>query len=274
MPDQTEYEAAFDAGRESVVAVKLDPEWIEGLPYAAIRGDLKLVKMEDFLPSPVRRRAKAVFTDAASFCSYIEDFRGDSILVTADRAQGQLVARLDYHGRGIDGPASWNTHEATLKLQHSPEWLTWTKKDRQQQSQVEFAEFLEQNLPDIEEPDGAVFIEAALDLEAKRTVNFKRAHNLTNGLTQFFYEEAEDGKGKGEVKLPREFTLAISPYEHTDPVLVKARLRYRISDEGKLTFTYVLDRPHKAIETAFAEVITYIAGATGIRPLLGTVTPL
>lgn len=272
MADKTETEAAFDLGAESV-KTRVEVQDIHGIPFALIPEGMELKWLEDRLPEPLRRRATASFSAVDSFCLYVKEFGGESVLLTAERSSGAVVAKLDYHQRGKDGAASWNTHEAKLGLQHSPEWKLWIAANGKFMGQVEFAEFLEQNLPDITEPDGGTIMDAALHLEAKRSVVFKRAHNLTNGTTQFFYEETEEGKGKGEVKLPSSFKLAIPVYEHTLPIPLAARLRYRISDEGKLTFAYVLDRPRKAVEAAFETVLSDVADGTGIRPLLGTVTP-
>ena len=51
----------------------------------------------------------------------------------------------------------------------SREWLLWNKAHRQHMSQLSFAEFLQDNLPDVISPDGADLLDMSLKFEASQS---------------------------------------------------------------------------------------------------------
>ena len=113
-------------------------------------------------------------------------------------------------------------------------------------------------------------LEEARTLEAKKKVNFASSLRLSDGSTQFTYEEDVQGSAqKGQLQVPEVFVLAIPVFENGDLWRVEAQLRYRIADGGKLTIWYELVRPHKVIETAVKELRATIATETGLPVLVG-----
>ena len=78
----------------------------------------------------------------------------------------------------------------------------------------------------------------------------------------------------GDMQVPDRFVLGICPFVGAYGVEMSARLRFRISDGGKLTFIYILDRPFKVIESAFASARARIEAETGLTVHLGSATVL
>lgn len=262
---RTEYDAAFSQGA-AVAEIRTDP----GVhPFVVVPDGFNLTDLEHMMDAPRRIRQAVSLTDEASFLAYLEEFKTENTRIFANRDKSTLTAVIDYHG-GEDAP-SWCSHLATLTLEKSPEWLTWTAKNGQQLSQTAFAEFLEDNVADVVEPDDATILEAAKGLEAKKTVHFKSGVNLDNGSVQFTYAEDVNGTtSKAALKVPTRFVLGLSPYTGGQPIKVQARLRYRINNDV-LTFTYLIERPHKVLEFAFDKVLESVASETQIKPLLGRV---
>jgi uncharacterized protein YfdQ (DUF2303 family) len=265
MADRTEFQSALDAAvgaRNDLFDMGDGGEPLKFLPQG-----YQVVELEQYLARPLRKRASAVFTSLASFIEYVGAFKGDDTRIFADDRVGTVTALIDYHG----AEPSWCEHKAVLTLRQTPEWQTWAGRSGKAMSQVDFAEFIEDNLPDILNPSGAEMLEIAKHLEAKRTVHFASGVNLSNGMIQLTYSEQEDGRVKGQVEVPQRFTLHLSPFEHAVPVAVPVRLRYRIADE-KLTFTYIVDRPHKVLEEAIGRVLSAVEVELIQRPLIGSVT--
>lgn len=258
---QTEYEAAFAAGAASCHVFEKGGS----APLVVVPAGYELQNLETYLPAPKQIRQTVNLNDVRSFIGYVNRFK-DNSAVFVDMEKLKAVAVLDYHEPNY--PA-WGSHKATLTLKHSAEWQAWKNKDRQTFGQVQFAEFLEDNQIDIVEPDGATVLEAAMHLEAKKTVKFTSGTNLANGAAQLVYEEAIEGKGRGNIVIPTRFKLGIAIFEGGLPVQIDARLRYRIIDD-KLTFTYILERPADLLRTAFNIVVQQIADETGIIPLAGS----
>jgi uncharacterized protein YfdQ (DUF2303 family) len=260
-------QAAIDAGLQ--LAGPSIPTPDGGIPYLIVRQDHKLQSLEHLLPQPARIRSSAIFPDEASFCFYVTEWKTEWARLFADRHAGRVTAILDYHEDAAT--PSWCSHRATLQLRQSPEWQAWTSKENAWMEQVAFAEFLEDHLADIAEPAAADVLEAVRHLEAKKTVHFKSGVNLDNGTVQLQYDEAIEGKGRGNIVIPARFTLGIAPWESCSPYRVGVRLRYRITDD-RLAFRYALDQARKVHEAAFGELLGRIEGETEIRPLIGSVT--
>ena len=104
-----------------------------------------------------------------------------------------MTAVIDYH---FEEPA-WCRHRATLAFRPTPEWTTWTGLSGRHLSQVDFAAFIEDNLPDIADPAGADILDVTRSLEAKKSVEFRSSIRLQDGSSQLTYDETVVGKGRG-----------------------------------------------------------------------------
>lgn len=266
---QTEYEAAFRAGVASAAPFTTeagrDDEGNTTPPIILCPQGYSIENLEGFLPYPPRRRSDVLLRSVESFVDYVNLFKGPTSRLFANKTDTSVVAILDYHDP--DGKSSWGENRATLGLTLSPEWKTWSGLSGRQMTQVQFAEFLEDHYPEIIDPDGATVLEAASTLEAKKTVSFKSAKRLSDGTSQFEYSENIEGR-KGLLTVPTAFKLGLPVYENGELIEVHARLRYAIRDEH-LTFTYLLNQPHRVLDTAFAQVLEEIEETTEIKPYLG-----
>lgn len=238
---------------------------IGGVPYTVIPSnckieDLSRFRYNDFAANPHRKKVAVGVLDAASFIEYYQQFSDENSRVFADETQGIVKAVLDYHGAGSEGAPRWCQHTLTLKLRPSPEWTTWVGHNGHacKMSQMDFAEFIEDNTPDIVEPNAATMLEMARTLQAKTDVDFSSAIRTSNGQIQCTYNEQVKGTyGTGKVDIPEQFKIAIPVYVGGDRTPIIARLRYRLAS-GKLSIWYDLLR-HKEVErTAFTKQIAAI----------------
>jgi uncharacterized protein YfdQ (DUF2303 family) len=135
-------------------------------------------------------------------------------------------------------------------------------------NQLEFAELIEDNLPDIINPDGSTMLSVALNFEASKEGNFVSAARLQDGSTNFVWKEDVNATGN-KVAMPAQITLEIPVFENGQPSPVEARIKYRIKD-GNLTTWYELVRPHKVLEGAFRAIWSQIEEQTATTILLGS----
>lgn len=215
---------------------------------------------------------------AASFVAYVKAFKDEHSQVFADLVSRKVTAILDYHESTPTGAggARWGRHRVELQLRHPEPWKAWIGKNGQQLAQLAFAEFVEDNLPDIAEPDGATLLEMAQHLDATKSVKFASGQRLGNGQTHLHYSETIDGSTtvkNNRVQIPEFFTVALAPFEGTAPFAVKARLRYRIVEQGRLTIGFHLTQPDRVLETTFDEIVRGIGTQTGIEVLFGSAPP-
>lgn len=169
---------------------------------------------------------------------------------------------------GIPGHGDF---KASYACPQSIEWKRWMAKSQHEKDkkegmqQAEFMQFLEDNLPDIIKPEGAILLTAARSFEAKKDVAFKSATRLEDGSITFNYDEkVNEVTQAGKIALPSEFTINIPVFEGGVKYQIDARLRYRVGGGG-LVLWYELVQTHKILEHAFNTVREQIAqGVNGV----------
>lgn len=221
---------------------------------------------------PTRKTGHAQVTDTHSFGLYVNDHQvTGTTTLWGDRKAGRILAVFNGHTNSGDGKAGWGDHRATLGLQLTPEWVAWNQASGQLIAQEPFAEFLEDHLAEIVEPDGAALLEVATSLQAHIGATMKSAIRLDSGQVQFAYEETiEATAGKaGKLTIPTKLTLALTPFEGGEPYKVEARFRYRLAN-GTLKLGVVLDRPDDVLRAAFADVVKQVEDDTSLTVLYGT----
>jgi uncharacterized protein YfdQ (DUF2303 family) len=219
---------------------------------------------------PERIVASPKFQDQASFCSYINSYKDHRTRLFADSTACSFLALIDYHGAGAEMKPEFVSHKASLTLTFSDEWRLWFANNEKLIPQIEFAEFLEDNRQDIQQPDSATLLEIAKDLQAATDVNFESKVNTSNGAATLQYQQTIKATvSTGRIEMPETFWIRIPVFFGEADEDIPARLRFRIAD-GKLKFQYKLYRPAEIRQKAFDVTRDEIAKSTAIEVLLGT----
>jgi len=252
MADQTEIQSALGATLAGQILSTA------GTPQVIVPEGFELHDLEKTLSAPLRLRGSTKVLDAKSFIALVTEFKGPGTKLYGNFTPPKFAAVFNANASYLPG---WSDHRVTYDCPISIEWTTWVGANKRTMSQPDFAQFIEDNLPDL--LDAATMLEVSRTLEAKKKVNFASGIRLSDGETQFTYEEQIEGTAsKGLMKVPEVFQIGIPVFEGGDRYKVNARLRYRIGDGGKLTLWYDLERPHKILEDAVKEVWTSIETGT------------
>jgi uncharacterized protein YfdQ (DUF2303 family) len=237
--------------------------------FTVVPKDYQIQSLEEFLPRPLRIAQNVLLHDADSLIAYVNEYAKPGVThIFFDGPQEQFVAVLDYHEKP-EAP-NWCDHTATFHPRRSVEFTTWMNQNRKQMTQVDFARFLEENLPDIVEPNSAELLQVALTFEAKKSVEFSSGVRLANGQIQLAYDEIVRGTAqKGTIEIPEQFVLGIAIHVNGPAYRIPVRLRWRLQ-EGKVAFWYEMVRPHRFIEDALKEIRDRVMKETGIQVLAGT----
>lgn len=261
---------AADLARAAERAHAVDFESVQaGLVTRVLRQDerIEVMDLEHTLPAPWRPRGNATIYEPVDFISYVNRLRSDATTVWADPDRGEVTAVFDDHTNAET--AGWRHHRATLNVRRDPEWAAWVERSGHLDTQEGFAEFLEDRLMSIVDPDPATMLEVALTFQAHRSASFERGTRLQSGDVQLrWIETTTASAGKGNIDVPEKFTIRVSPFLGVDPVDLVARLRYRISD-GNLRIGFVLHRPDLAEQEAFDRIRALVAEGTPAGCLLG-----
>lgn|SRR3990167_1909884 len=253
-------------------------EGTEAIPYVIVPSGATVQSLAaQYVRELPRRRSGAVsLADAASFIAYVSAFKLSETRIFANPADNIVTAVFDYHQPGEDGQPRWGAHRATLTMAFTEAWTRWTDQDGKKVDQLVFAEFIENNLQDIADPDGSTILQVSRSLEATKEVGFKSATRLSDGQTQFAYNEvlaATAQVDERRMEIPERFVLGIIPFDgDTELYRLTARLRYRIANGGKLTIGYDLLRPDLVEEDARKKTLETIGAAIGL-PILRGIAP-
>lgn len=264
--DKSDIQAAIDAG----VALA-EPQVISDTPILLVPLGASVKNLEHLLDEPTRRRGQTTLRDEASFIKYVleeNESPAGGARIYGSYNPPQFIAVLNDHHKLNAG---WRDFTAKFNCPLSIEWQAWLASSKKTMTQTDFAQFIEDNLPDIVEPAAADMLEISRSLEAKKKVNFASGIRLANGENQLTYEEEISGTAqKGQLQVPEVFAIGIPVLEGGPRYRVEARLRYRIADGGKLSMWYELVRPHKVLEDAVKEVWQLIQTETNITILNGS----
>lgn len=203
---------------------------------------------------------------ADSFSAYVNRFKGEATTIFAKADAPLLMAIIDYHSTD----AARCDHRVSFVPPWSEEWARWRALDGKSLTQMEFAEFIEENMVDVVEPDGAALLDVVTGLQAHRKVTFESGVRLHDGSNQLVYHEDIEAKGRGTLTVPSEFALGVPVFFGGEAFRVRCMLRYRIT-EGKLVFAVRVIRRRFIEQSAFDDIVKAVATATGIQVLHGWV---
>lgn len=166
----------------------------------------------------------------------------------------------------------WRDFRAVFKAEQTTEFQRWISNNgsNKAKSQTEFAEFIEDNIADINGDAAQVLLQVATTIQATSSINFSSAKRLHDGRTQLAYTEEIDAKAGqgGALEIPKTFPLGLRVFKNGAGYMLTARLKYRLGG-GAVKFWYELDRPERVIESAFADYVQTVREKSGYTVLIG-----
>ena len=155
-------------------ALALKPvDGADGRQHVLIPDGYKLQDITDPNRLHPRPRGKVLLDDRASLVNYIKRHMTGDSTIFADYDAGTITARF--------GQSGAREHTAELRLLPSEEFTRWNEMQGKMHAQAEFALFLEENASDIWQPEPAIMLELARDLEGVSGQSFKSRTRLTDG---------------------------------------------------------------------------------------------
>lgn len=235
------------------------------IPSVVVPDGFEVASLESLQLAPSRIRQNTNLISPGSLIAYIQRFRDERSVVFADKTKTRIIAVLDYHQNAAS--PNWGGHRAIYDCPYSDDWKAWDANDNHKMNQVDFAEFLENNIHNVAPvsdaysgPSGTELLEMVLAFQETRKSEFKSVRRLQDGTCQFSF--SDEKSGSGNTKLPEKISLAISPFHNGAAYQVDARIRYRLRD-GQLILWYELIEPKKVVEHAFQEIVTDMENQLG-----------
>jgi hypothetical protein len=235
--------------------------WV-GQPVLMVPRGWEAEKIYGWEPSLADRiRQKVDLLDERSFGEYFTRFCVEPSLLFAlpDEVGVTFTAVFDYHERAQPGSCK---HLATFMPRRSVEWTRWSAVNGKAMSQLDFAQFLENNTCDVVNPAGADLRAIVNAFEVDGVIVFQ------NGSVKFAFCNEQKAKA-GELEVPEIFELRFPLWDGEEPVELQARLRYRLSQDGGLKLWFELINPHLVIRDGIQLLIARVTKSTGRPVLLG-----
>lgn len=246
----------------------------DATPYVVLPDNYRAIDLERLLPRPTRARGNTTVRDLASFIMLTkEQISRDAsgVKIYSSDKPAYFIAVLNSHAK----EPGWGDHRISYTCPIAEEWTTWEKSSGSRKSQVNFAEFIEDNALDIVaaqegQPTSADMLEISRTFEARKKASFASAIRLDNGAVEFSYEEQIEGTaGKGKLRVPQSFWVGIEVFQGGPRYSMECRLRYRINS-GVLEIWYERVRAHKIVEDAVRQMREAIEAQTGLKTINGT----
>lgn len=244
------------------------------LPFVVTPEGGRVNYFEQTLERPLQLKQVTGLHTAKDFIAYVNRFADKNSVVFVDVLGGKIQAILDFHeAKAVE---SYNSnalqrhceHVANFRVNHTPEFLKIKENSGKKMTQMDFALFLEDVMPYVNQPAAAELYEIVNTLQAKTDIDFKSGTRTDNGQVSLTYNEniqASAGR-QGNLNIPEQIVFGIQVHRGGDHYALPARFRYRIK-EGNIIFWYDLDQLEKAIEKSMEDTVSYIReGKTLFNP--------
>lgn len=272
-----------EAEAVALLAQKPYVETINGVPFLltpTVDGAWNAAEHSSLLPAPLRKKGSILIHEVDSFISVTKkqgSLSNTNIYLDVDYVNQKIIATAVFNDHSDSELAGWKDHKAVFTPRLGEEWKRWNGASKKQMGQDDFANFLQDNVGDINNssntklPSGSDVLTFVSSLQETRTVKYGSAVNLQNGMVQIQFIEDGDSATKGNLEVFKEFGLALRPFFGGDAYETKALLRYRINrNTGEIAFWFELQRPDRVLEDACKELIEKIKTTTGFPVIYGT----
>lgn len=289
---------------------------------AGLKAEGVKAHLDAYRTAPERRKGTATMKSLASFIDYVNRFRdpNSSLFAWPDMAKPSLTCVFDHHeglrlvtspsrtdDKGFEHPPAYaettdpsprfGQHRAVYDFPLSKEWQAWLAKNKTVLGQRDFAEFLEDRIPDVldpghlggsevKTPDGSLTLQEMAEIlggdfaTPARLMQLSRGlkvHadervgetvNLSTGETEIIFSAEHKDEAGQKIKVPPLFLIGIPVFEMGEVFRIPVRLRYRKS-QGGIVWFYEIWRTEKAFDLAFNEACHDAAKQTGLPKFLG-----
>jgi len=201
---------------------------------------------------PVRNVGDVMVADVDSFVTMVKrEMLPDDTMITAHMKNQNFNAVINWGKNGQEGGHC--DRKIILVLQKTTEFLRWEGKNRARMSQLQLADFIEENLESISSPPAAEMIEMISDLKVKRNASFHSVIDTKTGMQSLSYTEEIKGETvKGNLEFQSKFKVALTPFQGSKLYEIDCNLRFSIDDNRPNIFFSMVNLS-KVMEVAFTE---------------------
>ena len=204
------------------------------LPFVVVPGEGKVHTFPETLDRPLQLQQTVSLHTAKDFIGYVNRFADKNSVIFVNVLGGKIQAVLDYHEAtpvdeyGSNAKQRLCSHKAIFNVEQTPEFKKIRDKSGESMSQSDFALFLEDVMPYINQPAAAELYEIVSTLSAKTSVDFKSGVRTDNGQVSITYNENIDASAgrEGKLNIPEQIVFGIQVHRGGSHYALPARFRY------------------------------------------------
>jgi len=238
--------------------------------------------LEEYRTRPERKKGTAVVNTLDSFVDLANRHKTDDSAIFADTdwRNPSLTTVIDYHKNEPGGLADNGKHRVHYPFPLSEEWQAWIKQDGKPMDQADFAEWIEDHLPELAAPDQREaehyletfglkvaapneMVKLSRGLQIHVESRMKNNVTLQSGEGEITWDEEHKDAAGNRVTVPGLFILNIPPFFMGTATRIPVRLRYRPAN-GMIKWFFKLHRPDVVITGQIEEDLARAAMATGL----------
>lgn len=244
--------------------------------FGIVPNGCKVEELTRFYP-PNRIKETVKLSDATSFIAYVNRFKTPATLLFAYAHEEPIgvCAVLDYHEAAPKLKPAYTAHRARFHFRTTDDWKTWMVADRKRMNQLDFAVWLEDNAPLLQ--NGLELLELVQSLHGHVDARFNQTIRLKDGAVKLVFDEdvvirgtTQSSSKAGEMDLPPFITAKLAIFEGGPVQTITARLRERCENR-KLTLWFETMQPARMMRECVDRTLAEIAEKTEITPLLGSI---
>lgn len=255
--------------------------------------------MDRYLDAPRRLKGTSQHDTVKSFIAHANRHKDASSVVFAsgNAKEPKLMAVYNYNEAVPQTPVKegyiqqrFGDHRAILNCRLSDEWLAWKEQNKTGMSQVEFAEFIEGHILDVQDPPDMT-LEQYSDWKQLQTILGYRfakqqqimqlsrgltvfenckvgsAVNLASGEQSIVFESEHVGEDGKKLDVPQLFMIGIPVFKDGRVYRFAVRLRYRKA--SSLSWQFDIYRLDDGFKTAYDDVCYAVEFETKLPVFVG-----
>jgi uncharacterized protein YfdQ (DUF2303 family) len=298
MTDQNNAAEIINFAKEYVVSeLRSASAPIDGLPddvpYAIVPVGLRLQSLkpllEEWRQTPERVKGTTNLQTLDSLINFTNRFKGPDSALFCDWNAPSLQVVVDYHRIDSADRARWCQHRGLYDFPLSDEWKAWSGINGSELSQSEFAEFIEDHLVDVRNPEDvgeaarplmealeltlaapSKLLALSRGLSLRDNVSVQQSVALATGETQFTFASEHTDQAGQKINVPRAFVIGIPIFVGGRvgyPIAV--RLRYRLQG-SRLTWILMLHQGTRCVRDAIQGAASEAAAETKLPLFWGS----
>jgi len=188
------------------------------------------------LGHPIRHQGNFMVADVDSFIA----------MVTRERIIGRTIVTANIDNQNFNGVinfarngevSGFGDRKIILDMKHTTEFKRWLTADRGRMTQLQLADFLEENLENISEPPAGEMIEMISNLKVKRNATYSSVVDVGTGEQSIAFQENIKGEMQnGSMDFRGKFKITLTPFLGSKPYSIDCNLRFSVDNERLLVF--------------------------------------